>query len=121
MSGIAFKPIGQTVLANVSNVAASVSVTSNTQPAGAWFITNAGTTDVFFRLSTNAAVTATIPVNSGDTQPGQLINAGDSYVIFMPMADGNGSNAFSSNITISSVTASGTSQLFITPVQTPLG
>ena len=119
MAGISFKPIAPTILANVSNVAASVTVLSNTQPAGAWFITNAGTTDVFFRLSTNASVVATIPVNSGDTQPGQLINAGDSYVIYMPMADGNGSNAFSSNVTVSSVTASGTSQLFITPVQVP--
>ena len=117
MSGIAFKPIAATVLANVSNVAASVSVTSNTQPAGAWFITNAGTTDVFFRLSTNAAVVAAVPTTTNTSAPGQMINSGDTYIIGLPSADGNGPYQFVTNVAISSMTQTGTSQIFVNPVE----
>ena len=114
-----FKPCGQTVLANVASSTATVYVNSN-QPVGSWFVTNAGSTDVFFRISTNAAVTATIPVTSGTSAPGQLINAGDSYIISLPSADAGGTNAFVTNVAIASVTSTGTSQLFITPVITTL-
>jgi hypothetical protein len=116
MSATNFKPLGSTVLANVASTAASVFVTSN-QNVGSWLITNAGTTDVFFRLSTNPATVAAIPVTSGTSAPGQMINAGDTYVMGLPSADGNGSAAFVSNVTVSAVTSTGTSQLFITPVQ----
>lgn len=112
-----FKPYGSTVLANVSTTATTVFVTT-TQATGAptWLVTNAGTTDVFFRLSTNAAVVAAIPVTSGTSAAGQLINAGDAYIVALPEADGDGANNFQSNVTVSAVTATGTSQLFITPV-----
>ena len=111
-----FKPCGQTVLANVTASASTVYVNS-AGPVGEWFITNAGTTDVFFRLSTNAAVVAAIPVTSGTSAAGQLINGGDNYIISLPEADGNGQYGFVSNVAISSMTAGGTSQLFITPVR----
>ena len=116
MSATNFKPLGQCVLANVSTVASSVTVLSN-QNVGSWLITNAGSQDVFFRLSTNAAVTASVPVTSGTSAPGQMINAGDTYIIGLPSADGNGVGAFSANVAVSAVTQSGTSQLFINPVQ----
>ena len=116
MSATNFKPLGACVLANVSTVASSVTVLSN-QPVGSWLVTNAGTQDVFFRLSTNAAAVASIPVTSGTSAPGQMINAGDTYIIGLPSADGNGSAGFVSNVTISAMTQSGTSQLFINPVQ----
>jgi hypothetical protein len=117
MSATNFKPLGACVLANVATTASSVYVTSGDQLAGAWLITNAGTNDVFFRLSTNPAAVASIPTTSGTSAPGQLINAGDTYIIGLPSADGNGANAFSANVTVSAVTQTGTSQLFINPVQ----
>ena len=111
-----FKPLGATVLANVAATSAQVYVTSS-RPVGEWLVTNAGTTDVFFRLSTASSVTATIPVTSGTSAPGQLINAGDAYIISLPEADGAGIGAIVANVTVAAVTASGSSQLFITPVQ----
>jgi hypothetical protein len=111
-----FKPLGATTLANVASTSAQVYVTSN-RPVTEWLITNAGTTDVFFRLGTASSITATIPVTSGTSAPGQLINAGDSYIVSMPEADGAGLAAFSANVTVAAVTSTGTSQLFITPVQ----
>lgn len=116
MSGTNFKPAGNCVLANVTASASTVYVNSSA-PVGAWLVTNAGTTDVFFRLSTNAAAVASVPVTTGTSAPGQLINAGDTYIIGLPYADAGGSNAFVSNIAVSSMTQSGTSQLFINPVQ----
>ena len=116
MSATNFKPAGNCVLANVAASAATVYVTS-TAPVGAWLVTNAGTQDVFFRLSTNAAVVAAVPVTSGTNAPGQMINAGDTYIVSLPYADAGGSNAFVSNVAISSMTQTGTSQLFINPVQ----
>jgi len=111
-----FKPLGPTTLANCATSAATVFVTS-TRPVSSWLITNAGANDVFFRLSTNAASVASAPVTSGTSAPGQLINAGDAYIIGMPEADGAGSGAYTANITVSAQSLTGTSQLFITPVQ----
>ena len=116
MAGINFKPLGSTTLANCATSAASVFVLSN-RPVSSWLVTNAGSNDVFFRISTNAAVVAAAPVTSGTSAAGQLINAGDTYIIAMPEADGAGSGAYSSNVTVSAQTLTSTSQLFITPVQ----
>jgi len=116
MSATNFKPAGNCVLSNVASSAATVFVTS-TAPVGAWLVTNAGTTDVFFRLSTNAAAVASVPVTSGTSSSGQLINAGDTYIVSLPYADAGGPNAFVSNVAVSAVTQTGTSQLFINPVQ----
>jgi hypothetical protein len=116
MSATNFKPAGNCVLANVATSAASVFVTS-TAPVGAWLVTNAGTQDVFFRLSTNGAAVAAVPTTSGTSAPGQMINAGDTYIVSLPLADAGGANSFVSNVTISAMTQSGTSQLFINPVQ----
>ena len=116
MSATNFKPLGSTTLANCAVSAASVYVLSN-RPVSSWLVTNAGANDVFFRISTNAAVVAAAPVTSGTSAPGQLINAGDTYIIAMPEADGAGSGAYSSNVTVSAQSLTGTSQLFITPVQ----
>ena len=116
MSATNFKPLGSTTLANCAVSAASVYVLSN-RPVSSWLVTNAGANDVFFRISTNAAVVAAAPVTSGTSAPGQLINSGDTYIIAMPEADGAGSGAYSSNVTVSAQTLTGTSQLFITPVQ----
>lgn len=111
-----FKPLGSTTLANCATSAATVFVVSS-RPVSSWLITNAGANDVFFRLSTNAASVASAPVTSGTSAPGQLINAGDSYIIGLPEADGAGVNAYASNVTVSAQTLTSTSQLFITPVQ----
>ena len=116
MAITSFKSQGNTVLANCAVSAATVYVTS-TAPVGSWLITNAGTNDVFFRLSTNAAAVAAVPVTSGTSAPGQLINAGDSYVMSLPYADAGGVNAFVTNVAVSAQTLTSTSQLFITPVQ----
>ena len=116
MSATNFKPLGQTTLANCATSAATVFVLSP-RPVSSWLITNAGANDVFFRISTNAAVVAAAPVTSGTSASGQLINSGDTYIIGMPESDGAGSGAYSSNVTVSSQALTGTSQLFITPVQ----
>jgi len=116
MSATNFKPLGPTTLANCATTAATVFAVS-TRPVSSWLITNAGANDVFFRLSTNAAVVAAAPVTTGTAAPGQLINSGDTYIIALPEADAAGSAAYASNVTISAQSLTGTSQLFITPVQ----
>lgn len=114
-----FIPNGQTFLVNVSTTSSSVTVTG-LQPTGYWFITNAGTTDCYFRISTNPSVVANVPITAGTSQPGQMINAGDSYIIGLPTADGGGLQqpGIAANVTVAGNCASfGTStQLFITPV-----
>lgn len=116
MSATNFKPLGPTTLANCATSAATVFVLSS-RPVSEWLVTNAGANDVFFRMSTNAASVAAAPVTSGTSAAGQLINAGDTYIIAMPEADGAGSGAYTANITVSAQTLTSTSQLFITPVQ----
>jgi hypothetical protein len=116
MSATNYKPCGGCVLANVATTASTVYVNSDI-PVGAWLVTNAGTNDVFFRLSVTPTITAAIPVTSGTSSPGQLINAGDTYILGLPSADGNGSAQWVSNVAISSMTQTGSSQLFINPVQ----
>jgi len=111
-----FKPLGQTTLANATTTSSQVYVLSN-RPVSSWLITNAGANDVFFRISTSSSVTATVPTIAGQSQPGQLINAGDAYIIGLPEADGAGTGAYVANVTIAANAISSTSQLFITPVQ----
>jgi hypothetical protein len=118
-----FIPNGQTYLCNVSTTSSSVTVVATGgQPAGFWSITNAGTTDCFFRISTNPSVVASVPLTAGTSSPGQMINAGDSYIVGLPITDGTGPNSFVSNVTVAANCAGfGTStQLFINSVL-PLG
>jgi len=118
MSATNFRPDGPTVLCNVSTTSSSVLVTSTTQNNFAWLVTNAGTTDAFFRISTNAAVVCNVPITANTSQAGQLINAGDTYVVGLPVADGNGPYISVPNVTVAAncnTLGTGT-QLFITPV-----
>ena len=116
MSATNFKPCGPCVLGNVTTTASTIFVPSN-QPIGAWLVTNAGNNDVFFRLSTDPTVTAAIPTTTNTSAPGQLINSGDTYIIGLPSADGNGPYQFVTNVAISSMTQTGTSQIFVNPVE----
>ena len=76
---------------------------------------NTVTSEVVAAVEAPAAVVAAPPVTSGTSGSGQLINSGDAYIVALPMADGDGTGAFVSNITVSAVAMTGTSQLFITP------
>jgi hypothetical protein len=112
-----FIPNGQTFVCNVTTTSSNVTVTGNGLNSK-WLVTNAGTTDCFFRISSSATVVASTPLTTGTSSPGQMINAGDSYVIGLPTIDGTGANAFVSSVTVAGNCAGfGTStQLFITPV-----
>jgi hypothetical protein len=123
MSATNFRPDGSTLLCNVSTTSSSVYVTSTSQQAFAWLITNAGTTDCFFRISTNPSVVCSVPITANTSQAGQLINAGDTYIVGLPVADGNGPYIAVSNVTVAANCYSlGTStQLFVTPVQPFIG
>jgi len=118
MSATNFRPNGATVVCNVSTTSSSVTVTATSGLSAYWLVTNAGTTDTFFRISTNSAITASVPITAGTSSSGQLINAGDTYIVGLPVADANGQAVFVPNVTIAANCASlGTSsQLFITPV-----
>jgi hypothetical protein len=96
-----FRPNGPTFVCNVTATASSVTVTATSGLCNTWLITNAGATDCYFRLSTNPNVIANVPITAGTSTPGQMINAGDSYIIGLPVADGNGSNQYVANVTIS--------------------
>ena len=116
-----YVPNGSSWVANVTTTATSIGpITATTGPSAYWLVTNAGTNDVFFRLSTNSAVIATAPVTSGTSSPGHLINAGDAYIVGLPTADASGMSVFVPNVTVSAVTLTGTSQLFVGAV-IPLG
>ena len=110
-----FQPVGATFAANATTSSGAISM-SWTQPAAYFNITNTASVPVFYRLSTNTISSVAIP-SAGSSAPGQMINAGDTYIVALPVADGSGVSGFVSNVTISAMTQSGTSQLFINPVQ----
>ena len=115
-----FRPNGSTFLCNVSTTSSSVTVTSSgANDSTHWLVTNAGSTDCFFRISTNTSIVANVPTTAGTSSPGQMINGGDSYIIALPTADGSGENVFVPNVTIAAnCYGFGTStQLFIASVQ----
>ena len=118
MSATNFRPNGSSVLCNVSTTSTTVQVTATSGLNNAWLVVNAGTTDAFFRISSNAAITATVPVTSGTGSPGQLINSGDAYIVGTPVADGSGDAQFIGPVYVAANCATlGTStQLFINPV-----
>jgi len=115
MSASNFFPAGQTILANAGNVSATVTVTSDI-PVNKFLVVNAGAADVYFRLSTNANVTATVPITSNTSAPGQLINAGDSYIIGFPIADFPNTQTYASTAYVAANSFPTTGQLYITPI-----
>lgn len=95
-----FRPNGQTFVCNVSTTSSSVTVTSTQGLSAYWLVSNAGSTDCFFRISTNPSVVANVPITAGSSSPGQIINAGDNYIIGLPTADANGNAVFVPNVTV---------------------
>jgi hypothetical protein len=118
MSASNFFPAGNTVQLPAYATATSATVVASTvSNVNAWLVVNAGTNDVYFRLSPNPNQVASIPAPGAGTA-GQMINAGDTYIIGTPVADDNQYNKNQPTMYFSALafSAATTSSLFITPV-----
>jgi hypothetical protein len=111
-----FQPAGSTFCANATTTSGAITM-SWAQPAAYFNITNIGTSPVYYRLTVNASPTATIPA-AGSSAPGQMINGGDSQTVMIPSIDANGSALFVTQANIAVITATGSSLVYIQPVNT---
>jgi hypothetical protein len=111
-----FQSCGATFAANATTSSGTVTLNWS-QPAAYFSITNIGTSPVYYRISTNTIASVAIPA-PGASAPGQMINAGDSQIVMIPSVDANGSNLFVTQANVAVITPTGSSLVYVQPVNT---
>lgn len=111
----AFFPNGPTFAANATTSSGAITITSSS-PTGFWSIVNTGSVPVFYRLSINSgALTAAIPA-PGSSASGQMIAAGDSQIIGLPVADAGGANEIVTQANLAVITATSSALVYVQAV-----